>query len=155
MTLKEKFDKIENITGVANWRMIDDTDTSYIYFSRIDDKINVYHFHIKQGDSVNTKLNSINSYNDSVYWNWNNKRWYLLSANDSVMEWADPQLNENSPYRITKADSSHISYQLPDGHFIILTKTLPLSSFLVRTKYDYEHGTDLANKDTLFHPHKK
>ena len=155
-TAKGIFDKIEGITGVANWQLIDGADTSYLYFSRLGDvNTNIYQFKIVKGDSVNTKLNSMTAYNDTVYWNGDDKRWYLQSANDSVMEWADAGLKEKSSYRFTKTDSSHISYQPADRHPAILTKTLPLSAFLIRTKYDYEHGTSFANKDTVFHLHKK
>jgi len=155
-TTKEAFDKIEDITGVANWQLIDGADTSYLYFSRIGDvHTNIYQFVIVKGDSADTRLNTIVTNNDTVFWKWENKQWYLQAANDSVMEWADAGPKENSAYRFTKKDSSHISYRFPNGHQAVLTKTLPLSSFLVRVKYDYEHGTNFANRDTIFHPHKK
>jgi len=155
-TPKEAFDKIEGITGVANWQLIDGADTSYLYFSRIGDVyINIYQFKIVKGDSADTRLNTIGTNNDTVYWKWENKQWYLQTANDSVMEWADEGYKENSAYSFTKTDSLHIFYRFPDGHLALLTKTLPLTTFLIRVKYDYEHGTDFVNKDTVFHPHKK
>jgi outer membrane lipoprotein-sorting protein len=156
ITPKEKFDKIENITGVANWQMIDRLDTSFIYFSRVaDNRTNIYHFNIQKGDSLNTITDSIVAVNDTVYWNGKKESWYLKSINDSSMQWAGTGLTKNKIYDFIKTDSTHISFQLPDSHLVMLTKTLPLSAFLIRSKYDYEHGTDIANKDTVFHPHKK
>lgn len=146
--LKAKFDSIDKITGVDNWKWIDGSDTSYLYFSRINDqKINIYHFNIIKGDSVNTQLNSIKAKYDSIKWDWRNKQWDLISANDSVMEWAEK--GENGHFIFKKLDRMHISLTSPTGRIDTLSKTLPLATFLVRVKYDYEHGTSYLDSSLV------
>jgi hypothetical protein len=147
--LKEQFDAIDKITGVDNWKLIDGADTSCLYFSRIaEQRINVYHFNIVKGDSANTQLNSIEAKNDSVFWNWTGKQWYLVSAKDSIMEWAD-KTADNNHYTFKRKDKMHISYTLPGGHIVELSRTLPLATFLVRSKYDYEHGTSYIDSSEV------
>jgi len=49
----------------------------------------------------------------------------LQTANDSVMEWADAGLKENSIYKFTKKDSSYISYR-----FLMVTRRYLQKHFL-------------------------
>src|SRR4051812_22616844 len=86
-TPKEAFDKIEGIIGNDNWQLIDGTDTSYIYFSRIGNEINVYRYNISKGDSVNTRMNNIVHQSDSVIWNWDNEELLLTDVDSNTINW--------------------------------------------------------------------
>jgi hypothetical protein len=142
---KDKIDGIDSITGVANWRLVDGPDTSYLYFSRMGDAlVHVYHFSIDKGDSVNTRMNNITSAGDSVLWNWGDKKLLLASANGHAARWED-LANRNDVYALQKTDSLHISFVFPGGHEAPMQLTLPLATFLVRKKYDYIHGTHYSD----------
>ena len=141
----DKFNQIESIVGTANWQMIDGSDTSYIYFSRIGNGyINGYRYKINKGDSVNTQMNNIIHQQDSVIWNWGNEKLLLVSVNDNTIQW-EKMSADNSKYTMQKTDSLHLSFVFPDGHKAIMTRTLPLSAFLVRKQYDYAHGTSYTD----------
>ncbi|AEW03114.1 hypothetical protein A4D02_03695 [Niastella koreensis] len=153
---KEKFDKIESITGSDNWQLIDGVDTSYLFFSRIGNEVDVYRYTISKGDSVNTQMNNIVHRNDSVIWNWNNEKLLLTGADGNTINWQAMNTGKDA-CKMVKTDSVHISFVLPNGHTADLKKTLPLSVFLVRQKYDYIHGTSYTDSATILtrHPKKK
>lgn len=138
------FNAIDSITGTENWRWISGADTSYYYFSRIgDQKINVYRFNIQQGDSVNTQLTAIDVNDDVISWPINDKHWELVSARNGTMVWASPGAMDTLEFK--RIDSSHLISSITTGEVDTLKKTLPLSTFLVRAKYDYEHGTNYVD----------
>jgi len=150
---KDKFDAIDGITGIANWRVVDGTDTSYLYFSRMGDAlIHVYHFSISKGDSVNTQMFNIVNRGDSVVWAWGNKGYLLSSIDSNTARWEDLR-NRKDVIILKKADRLHMSFLFPDGHEATMQQTLPLSTFLVRRKYDYLHGTSYTDS-ALIKPRK-
>lgn len=153
---KEVFDKIESVTGSDNWQLIDGADTSYIYFSRIGNGINVYRYKISKGDSVNTRMNNIIHQSDSVIWNWENEKLLLAGIDSNIINWEALNAGRGK-YKLLKADSLHISLVLPNGHTAEMKKMLPLSTFLVRQQYDYVHGTSYTDSATILsrHPKKK
>ena len=153
---KDKFNQIDSIVGTNNWQVIEGQDTSYLYFSRMGDAlINVYRYQISKGDSVNTRLNNITHQQDSVIWNWENEKLFLVKAGENVIQWSS--LNAaNSTYTLQKTDSIHMSFVFSDGHKAIMKRTLPLSAFLVRKQYDYAHGTSYVDSlDFQLRPEKK
>lgn len=138
---KDKFDAIENIVGTANWQFVDKEDTSYIYFSRINDvSFNVYRYKLVKGDSANTQMNNIVLRQDSVIWNWQNENWVLGEITGNSIFWKKIK-NEKEECVIKQKDSLHLSINFPDGSEASLKKTLPLATFLVRSYYDNLHGT--------------
>ena len=144
-TPKETFDTIDSITGIANWQLVDGQDTSYLYFSRMGDAlIHVYHFSIDKGDSVHTHMNNIVGRQDSVIWSWNGKQLLLASVNGHAARWEDINSRKDA-YTLQKTDSQHISLLFPDGRKATMRLTLPLSTFLVRKKYDYQHATSYSD----------
>jgi hypothetical protein len=153
---KEKFDKIESITGSDNWQLIDGVDTSYVYFSRMGNLINVYRYNISKGDSVNTRMNNIVLQSDSVIWNWENEKLLLTGVDSNAINWVAMNTGKDK-YKMVKSDSSHILFVLPNGHTAGMKKMLPLSTFLVRRQYDYIHGTSYTDSATILtrHPKKK
>ena len=142
---KDKFDQIESIVGTSNWQMIDGPDTSYIYFSRIGNVYtNVYRYQISKGDSANTQMNNIIHQQDAVIWNWGNDKLLLVAVNNNTIQW-EKMGAENAKYIMQKTDSLHMSFMFPDGHKAIMKRTLPLSAFLIRQRYDYTHGTSYTD----------
>src|SRR6476620_11013820 len=102
-----KLDAFDHYIGTSNWQVVKETDTSYIYFSRINDvHINVYHYRISQGDSVQTTLDSIVVNNNAVSWTWNKKMIVLGDMNDSTALWYET-VNTAKKYVFQKKDSSH------------------------------------------------
>jgi hypothetical protein len=153
-TPKEKIDRIESITGSDNWQIIDGMDTSYIYFSRIGNGINVYRYAVSKGDSVNTRMNNILHQSDSVIWNWDNEKLVLAGIDSNTINW-EAMNTRKDKYKMLKTDSLHISLVFPDGHTAVMKKTLPLSTFLVRQRYDYTHGTSYVDSAAIMSRHKK
>jgi hypothetical protein len=141
---KDKFDAIEKIVGNDNWRVIDKTDTSYIYFSRTGNlNVNVYRYYIIKGDSINSRIDNITNRQDSVIWKWDYEELLLSSINDSSIIWVNAA-GGMGKCKLKKIDSLHISFLLPHRE-LTMKKTLPLATFLVRSHYDYIHGTFLAD----------
>jgi hypothetical protein len=147
-----KIDLLEKIFNNDNWMKKDGTDTSYYYFSRIEPVINVYHYHINKGDSVNTRLSVIKFSNDSLIWPINDTTHFILTAiNETQAKWSrmDSGL-QDSIMVFEKKDDKHIKLNLADNKEFLLIKTPALSTFLVRSRYDYLHGTNYAFSDTVF-----
>lgn len=153
---KEAFDKIEGVIGNDNWQLINGVDTSYIYFSRIGNLINVYRYNVSKGDSVNTQMNNILHQSDSIIWNWDNEKLLLTGADSNTINWEAMNAAKDK-YKLSKTDSIHMSFVLPNGQTAVMKKMLPLSTFLVRQKYDYTHGTSYTDSASLLyrHPRKK
>jgi len=151
---KELFDKIESITGSDNWQLIDGTDTSYIFFSRIGNEVDVYRYNISKGDSINTRMNNIVHQSDSVIWNWDNEKLLLAGVDSNTINWEALNAGKDK-YKMIKADSLHISFAFANGHTAIMKKMLPLSTFLVRQQYDYKHGTSYVDSALTFPRRKK
>lgn len=151
---KDTFDKIENVTGSDNWQLINGVDTSYIYFSRMGNAVNVYRYMVSKGDSVNTSMNNMTLRNDSVTWNWDSVKLLLTGADSNTISWEAMNAAKDI-YKMVKTDSLHISFVFPDGHTAVMKKMLPLSTFLVRQQYDYIHGTSYSDSASLLYRHPK
>jgi len=142
---KDKFDAIEKIVGTDNWQLVDGQDTSYLYFSRTGVvHFNIYHYWIVKGDSVGTRMNNITDQEDAVAWNRGDEKLILADVDNNVIIWKNIS-NDKDRYVLKKTDSLHLSFILPDGHTSIMTRTLPLGTFLIRKRYDYLHGTSYAD----------
>jgi len=127
----------------ANWRLIGSGDTSYIYFSQqVDNTYKTYEYKIVKGDSSGTKHNSISVSANSVTWDWNNKTLVLENINQNKASWKESRSKEN--YLLEKLNDSTLQMNWPTGQ-LLFKKTLPLSTFLVRARYDFEHGTKLLD----------
>ena len=142
---KDLFDSIENLTGTANWQLIDGTDTSYIYFSLMGDThFDVYHYRIDKGDSVNSRRCDIIYRQDSVVWDRESGPLLLTAATVGKIVWKDLQ-HPDGEYQLQKPGSNQLLFILPGEHKSIMKKTLPLATFLVRKRYDFLHGTSFAD----------
>jgi hypothetical protein len=131
--------KIRSLLPTANWRIIDGADTSYIYFSdQFDSIYKTYEYKLVRGDSSVVYEGSIEAYSDSVVWDWNNHSLRLEEAADSKLNWKEKTSDEK--YVLQKINDSSLQLSSPEKQWR-LKRILPLTTFLVRARYDYEHGT--------------
>jgi hypothetical protein len=140
-----RFDLLENLFQNENWLLLNNTDSSYLYCSRLGRAyFKTYEFKIVKGDSANTIVSEMKLSADTITWQLPQKPIpvYLNRITNNEAVWAD---KENLHfYSFQRVDSNHLHIKYPDGSFKNLVKTITLSSFLVRSKYDYLHGTRLA-----------
>jgi len=127
------------VLQTANWKITEGMDTSYIYTSRqFDNTYKTYEYKLVKGDSSITHKGNITASGDSVFWNWDDHVLWLEEVTDSIANWKETTSNEN--YVLQKINDSSLQLRTSAKQWI-LKKTLPLSTFLVRARYDYEHGT--------------
>jgi hypothetical protein len=153
-----KMDMLEKIFTNDNWMKVEGTDTSYYYFSRIPLITRVYHYRISKGDSVNTTISEIKFQNDSLAWQFDDTTNLLLSGiNEKESKWdrRDTSRLASSFMVFEKNDDRHINLSIAGKEQFLLTKTLPFSAFLIRSRYDFLHGTRFAFSDTVFNVRKK
>lgn len=144
------FDSLEHLFGNENWQMIDGIDTSYLLFSRQNSShINVYHYKMSQGDSVNSITSEIGFRGDSVVWSQPTKQLVLINARGKEIEWKDNSLSETAHISFRQTEKDKIVFQRASQK-IDLVKTITLSDFLVRSRYDFIHGTHYASDTTSF-----
>jgi len=138
---KVQFDNLENIFSSDNWKITGNTDTSYMYFSRQGDmKYTVYDFKLAEGDSSINEVSYINYIKNTVTWIRSADTLKLVSIDSSTAKWNS--LKDNKPfYNFNKLSENSISIELPEGMQLLMTKTLSLATFLVRSRYDYLHNT--------------
>jgi thioredoxin-related protein len=141
----ERFDYLENIFQNENWLMVSGSDSSYFYCSRLGKSyFKIYRYRIYKGDSVNTKITEIKSAADTIVWQAlrDSMAIYLSSATPKQAVWANK--TNNQFYIFNKVDSNNIHVTYPDGSAENMVKMQTLSAFLVRSRYDYLHGTKLV-----------
>ena len=140
---KDRFDKLEKVFAAGNWRSINYDDTSYLFFSREGDlHYKIYRYYIEEGDSVNTAVFNIGPQGDSIVMKVDDEFRVLVSVDENGSSWKD----QDSEYRIAKIDSSHIELRKDGKVTNTLSRTLPISTFLVRCRYDFTHGTNTADE---------
>ena len=139
------FDTLENLFQNDNWLLIKGSDSSYVYASRLGKSIfKTHHFRMVKGDSVNTVITQIQTNKNTLSWQWppDTAVQYLTSTAAGKLIWADA--TGQHKWVFEKMNSDYIKLFYPDGKTAVLIKTPTLSSFLVRSKYDYLHRTKLA-----------
>jgi len=142
-----ELEQLQNIFGTSNWQVIKAADTSYIFFSgRDDNSFKTYQYNLFRGDSVKTENGSVQLNNDGkVQWVLFNKTLVLYDSKNNETNWKD---GADTIYVLTKYNDSLLLMQTPRGN-LQFKKTLPLSTFLVRVKYDYKHGSKLADSSEV------
>ncbi len=153
-----KMDVLEKMFNNDNWMTADDNDTSYYYFSRIPSEIQIQHYRMIKGDSVMTNLSAIRFSNDSLVWRYNDSTNLFLSGiTEKGSEWTrtDKALPGSFYMAFEQKNEKHITLSFAGKKQFTLTKTLPLSTFLIRSRYDFLHGTRFAFSDTIFSAGKK
>ena len=152
-----KMDMLEKIFNNDNWMKVDGKDTSYYYFSRIPSEIKVYKYKIIKGDSAISTISVIRFFNDSLVWEYDDTTHLLLTGvTEKSCEWVKGEGSPGSFFMgFEQKNEKRIKMTVEDNKSFMLTRTLPLSTFLVRSHYDYMHGTNYAFSDTVFSTGKK
>lgn len=141
VTPKEKFDLLEQVFSVANWKLTEGTDTSYWYFSRLGDlTYNVYNYKLIHGDSSLQEFSMIRFQNNKVTWPRLLDTLVLVSSDSASSMWSSLS-NDKLIYDFNKVAEDQLSLELPGNKKIVMKKTLPLATFLVRSRYDYLNNT--------------
>jgi hypothetical protein len=131
--------------------MVEGKDTNYLYFSRVNDfLIKTHAYKIDKGDSSDLRIDSIQlDGKNNIKWVFGDKKLALKNTTDIQAVW-----NENgadsSYYQFQKSGYNTIMFMPAGGKKLHLKKTITLSTFLVRSYYDYIHGTKLAFDTTNF-----
>lgn len=148
---KEQFDKLEKIFSNDNWRVTGKTDTAYWYFSRLGDvNYSVYDFRMEKGDSALSSISFIINKPDAIIWTRPSDTLKLVFADSASVSWNT--LNDDKKvFTFKKISDNNISLELPGGEKLLMTKTLPFATFLVRSKYDYINNTHTIDSPLVPH----
>jgi hypothetical protein len=146
---------LENIFSNDNWLIPLEKDTCFFYFSRVGNfTVNTYEYKIVKGDSANVKHSYIKTGGDTLSWEFGGQRLLLAHATPTRAVWFVPG-KDSIRYEFLRIDNDHIKLTYPDKKEVVFQKTLPFSLFLVRSSYDYRHGTRYAYDSTQFGKKRK
>jgi hypothetical protein len=147
-SLLGQFNGLEKVFDNQNWMIIQDKDTSFLYISRLNKFLAYAHnYKMQKGDSTGLRIDTIQVNPDNkIRWNWNGKHYILTSSTENTNHWE----GDSSKVEFAKMDASNLVLTLNAKDKIKITKTLTLSTFLVRSFYDYQHGTKLAFEQKEF-----
>lgn len=144
-TAAVRFDTLERFFQNDNWLLVAGTDSSYLYCSRTGNTtFTSTSYKMVKGDSVNIMITGMQHSGDTVYWRVPPDTTIVRLENRASGKLVWTNKDGLHQYIFEKTDSSHISLTYPGSKKALLVKISPLSSFLVRSKYDYLHGTRLA-----------
>lgn len=134
--------QLQSVFTTANWQVVQGTDTSYIFFSpQMDNSFKTYQYSIYKGDSVNTTMGSIKEVNEKIEWDFFDNTLVLDNVRENETSWKD---STGANYILTRDNDSSLLLQTPYAD-LQFKKTLPLSTFLVRAKYDYAHRSNFVD----------
>ena len=146
----KNLDALEQLFGNENYLMVNGNDSSYVYFTRLGRNNFFTHSYKLIGcDSTKLSIDTIQVNKEGkVQWNWHSKKLLLQECNDTKAFWQNT-IVANDKVDFTKINGKRFNFSINNKQ-IPLTKTLPISLFFVRTKYDYEHHTNFAFDTTNF-----
>lgn len=110
----------------------------------------VYDFKITRGDSSLHEVSTINYMNNAVNWMRSADTLKLFSTDSTSAIW-NALKDDKMIYSFKKLSDSTISAELPGGRQVLLTKTFPLATFLVRSSYDYINNTHTVDSPIVPH----
>jgi hypothetical protein len=147
-SLLGQFNGLEKVFDNQNWMLIKGKDTSFLYVSRLNKFLAYSHsYKMRKGDSTDLRIDTIHvSPENKIVWNWNNKHYILTSSTENTNHWD----GDSSKVEFAKMDASNLVLTLNEKEKIKMSKTLTLATFLVRSFYDYQHGTKLAYEQKEF-----
>lgn len=140
-----QFNALEKLFENQNYLITQGKDSSYIYFSRLNNYLfQVHSYKMIKGDSTQLTIDQIllNTKNE-VTFNWKGMPLQLKQATEFAADWVLAN-TDSTVYRFKKIDQNKIQLINQAGNKLELKKTLALSTFLVRSYYDFQHGTKLA-----------
>jgi hypothetical protein len=140
----KKLDILEKLFGNENYLIVDGKDSNYVYFTRLGrDNFFTHSYKIVNGDSAQATIDTIQiNKENKVQWNWKEKHLLLQDCNDTKALWQNI-LNTNDKVDFLKMNQQRLNIAI-NLKQLLLTKTLPISLFLIRIKYDYQHKTHYA-----------
>jgi len=138
--------QLQSFFGTANWQVAKGTDTSYIFFSpQVDNSFKTYQYNLFRGDSANAEIGGIITNGERIEWRFFNRTLVLNGIKDNEAKWKD---STNANYVLTRQSDSLLLMKTSNDE-LQFAKTLPLSTFLVRAKYDFEHGSKLIDSGEI------
>jgi hypothetical protein len=144
MSYLNDYNAIEQVFGNENWLVPGVKDSSYLYLSRLGSySVSSYVYSIAKGDSANVKHSSLERKDNTINWEFDGKKLVVAGATSTRVVLAFPG-TEVAQYEFIRLDANHLQLTYPDKTKKVLLKTLPFSTFLVRSRYDYTHGTKYA-----------
>lgn len=154
MSFLNDLNAIEGVFGNENWLIVDNKDSSYLYFSRLGNfTFDTYYYKRVHGDSSNVEHRSIQKEKNDLTWTFQGHKLVVAAASIAMVSWKEAGI-DSAKYQFVRINDHAIELSYPNGKKLTLQKTLPFSLFLVRSRYDYAHGTHLAFDSTRFNRKK-
>jgi len=139
------FTNLELFFDNANYMVVNGRDTNFFYFSRSSDfLIKVHQYKMIKGDSSFLKIDSIQVVGGrDIQWKFADQKLNLIGSSESANSWKSNSLGSSifAFKKINKKDFQLLDHQNLKTRF---SQTITFSSFLVRSFYDYKHGTGYA-----------
>ncbi|MDE3125809.1 MAG: hypothetical protein KGK14_09865, partial [Bacteroidota bacterium] len=121
-------------------------DTFYQYFSRQNDLlIHVYQFKMHQGDSIQSSLQKITCTPKGIFWEQMLDTFQLKMATQQNLLW----ISESDTLSFKHIQPALLQLQY-ENTVAIMQPTINLTDFLIRSRYDFIHGTHFANDTAKF-----
>jgi len=145
------FSKLEFFFDNANYMVVNGRDTNFFYFSRSSDfLIKVHQFKMIKGDSSFLKIDSIQVIDGKdIQWKFSDQKLTLIGFSESFNNWKSNSL-DSSTFSFKKVNKKDFQLVDPQNLKTRFSQTITFSSFLVRSFYDYQHGTRYAFDTTNF-----
>jgi len=145
------FNKLEFFFDNSNYMVVNERDTNFFYFSRTADfLIKVHQFKMIKGDSSFLKIDSIQVVGGrDIQWKFADQKLTLISSSESANNWKSNSL-DSSTFAFKKINKKDFQLVDPQNSKTRFSQTITFSSFLVRSFYDYQHGTRYAFDTTNF-----
>ena len=145
------FNKLELFFDNSNYMVVNGRDTNFFYFSRSSDfLIKVHQFKMIKGDSSFLKIDSIQVVGGrDIQWKFADQKLTLISSSESANNWKSNSL-DSSTFAFKKINKKDFQLIDPQNSKTRFSQTITFSSFLVRSFYDYQHGTRYAFDTTNF-----
>lgn len=138
------FNALEEIFSNDNWLIASKKDSSYFYCSRLGKfTVNTFEYKMAKGDSTKVNQASLQTEGNKISLSFNGHKLFIQSATKARLVCTVAGA-DSLRYTFVKLNDSQISLTFPDQQKIILQKMLPFSLFLIRSRYDYAHGTKYA-----------
>lgn len=143
----KQFNALEKLLDNQNYRLVKNKDTSYIYFSRVNKFIiNIYQYKMIHGDSAQLKLDTIQlNAQNKLIWKWKDTLMELTNATEFAAKFTSATSN-NFTIQLNRQTTNTLLLKEGNSEPIQLRQTITLSDFLIKSYYDFQHGTKLANE---------
>lgn len=143
----KQFNALEKLLDNQNYRLVKNKDTSYIYFSRVNKFIiNTYQYKMIHGDSAQLKLDTIQlNAQNKLIWKWKDTLMELTNATEFAAKFESIASN-NFTIQLNRQTTNTLLLKEGNSEPIQLRQTITLSDFLIKSYYDFQHGTKLANE---------